>query len=222
MNESQIKAALISRIERSKCAATSVIIQELFVENFSRRADVVVANGILSAFEIKSERDSLSRLLGQVSVYCKYFEETTVVCAEKHLEVVSRVVPECVGIWRVCSDGGIDVVKRPVRVGQKTKANWLSFLPVYELRCFLKLNFLPTSGCRDVLVSRAENIGLRQIRSHVLGYLKERDGKIELESKKRLGSRGAATSIVASNEERVRAYLNSVGVVGGAIPRRVD
>lgn len=222
MNESQIKAALVSRIEKSKCAATSAIIQELFVENFSRRADVVVANGVLSAFEIKSERDSLNRLLGQVSVYCKYFEETTVVCAEKHLEVVSKVVPECVGVWKVCSDGRIDVVKRSVRVDQKIKANWLSFLPVCELRCFLRLNSLPTSGCRDVLVSNAEKIALRKIRSHVLGYLKERGSKIGVDSKRKLGARSATTSFSADNDERIRAYLNSVGVVGGAIPRRID
>src|SRR4051812_41988278 len=101
MTESEIRAALIEKLASTPAGRGAAFITEMFLDSFARRADVVMANGKLAAFEIKSERDTLERLHGQLSTYLRFFEQVTVVCAEKHLEAVKLHVPESVGIIAV-------------------------------------------------------------------------------------------------------------------------
>lgn len=64
----------------------------------SCKADVVVLNGTSTAYEIKSERDSLSRLRNQIENYRQVFAAVNVVVSKSHLSEVLRVTPEDVGI----------------------------------------------------------------------------------------------------------------------------
>ncbi|MER8553595.1 sce7726 family protein [Mesorhizobium sp. M1217] len=62
------------------------------------KADLVILNGTATAYEIKSERDSLGRLANQVQNYQKVFATVNVIASEDHIEGVRQVVPENVGI----------------------------------------------------------------------------------------------------------------------------
>ncbi|WP_460797766.1 sce7726 family protein [Microbacterium sp. GXF0217] len=62
------------------------------------KADVVVLNGTSTAYEIKSERDSLSRLQSQVTSYSTVFAAVNVVTSSKHVEQILRQVPSDVGV----------------------------------------------------------------------------------------------------------------------------
>lgn len=62
------------------------------------KADVVVFNGTSTAYEIKSERDSLTRLRSQVSSYGTVFAAVNVVTSSKHVSQVLRQVPADVGV----------------------------------------------------------------------------------------------------------------------------
>lgn len=62
------------------------------------KADVVVFNGTSTAYEIKSERDSLARLRSQVLAYSQVFAAVNVVTSPSHVEHVLRQVPEEVGV----------------------------------------------------------------------------------------------------------------------------
>lgn len=62
------------------------------------KADVVVLNGTSTAYEIKSERDSLTRLHGQVTSYGTVFAAVNVVTSSKHVQQVLRQVPSDVGV----------------------------------------------------------------------------------------------------------------------------
>lgn len=62
------------------------------------KADVVVFNGTSTAYEIKSERDSLTRLHNQVSSYGRVFGAVNVVTSATHLPQVMRQVPSDVGV----------------------------------------------------------------------------------------------------------------------------
>jgi hypothetical protein len=62
------------------------------------KADLVILNGTATAFEIKSERDSLARLSNQIVNYNKVFAAINVIVSEDHLEAVIRAVPEDVGV----------------------------------------------------------------------------------------------------------------------------
>lgn len=62
------------------------------------KADVVVLNGTATAYEIKSERDSLARLQSQLAAYSELFAAVNVVTSPSHLESVMRLVPADVGV----------------------------------------------------------------------------------------------------------------------------
>jgi hypothetical protein len=64
----------------------------------SCKADLVILNGTATAYEIKSERDSLARLLNQVANYKRVFASVNVIVSEVHVDSVRQVVPEDVGI----------------------------------------------------------------------------------------------------------------------------
>lgn len=64
----------------------------------SCKADVVVLNGTSTAYEIKSERDSLIRLQNQVSAYRQVFAAVNVVASRSRLSEVLRSVPADVGV----------------------------------------------------------------------------------------------------------------------------
>ncbi|KQR32109.1 hypothetical protein ASF91_11005 [Rhizobium sp. Leaf155] len=105
LREPQIKAAVIDELF---CAGgideDTVIISEMPVASLPRRADLVVANGSLLGFEIKSDGDKTARLAGQIEAYQKSFEGVVVVAAAKHLDVILASVPDTVGVF-VIDDG---------------------------------------------------------------------------------------------------------------------
>ena len=67
------------------------------------KADVVILNGTGTVYEIKSERDSLSRLKRQVAAYLNVFAKVNVIVGENHVRGVEESVPDHVGI-QVLSD----------------------------------------------------------------------------------------------------------------------
>jgi hypothetical protein len=178
MTETEIRKALIAKLATSRAGVGAAFISEMFLSQFSRRADLVMANGKLSAFEIKSPSDSLDRLDGQLETYLRYFEAVTIVCAERHVNAVIGRVPLCVGIWSVDNQGQFTVVRRAQIQKIDCKDSWLSFLPVDELKFFLGAEGLRKSGDRPTLVSIANQLSLSLIREYVLSYLKRRNQRV--------------------------------------------
>jgi hypothetical protein len=67
------------------------------------KADLVILNGTSTVYEVKSERDSLSRLERQVAAYAKAFARVYVVAGENHVTAVLSSVPKDVGVMRLNS-----------------------------------------------------------------------------------------------------------------------
>jgi hypothetical protein len=65
------------------------------------KADLAILNGTATVYEVKSERDSLSRLERQVAAYAKVFARVYVIAAENHVEAVIASVSGDVGILRL-------------------------------------------------------------------------------------------------------------------------
>jgi hypothetical protein len=65
------------------------------------KADLAILNGTATVYEVKSERDSLSRLARQVAAYSTVFAKVYVIAAESHVQAVANTVPEFVGILRL-------------------------------------------------------------------------------------------------------------------------
>jgi hypothetical protein len=76
---------------------------DLIVEEFgckTARADVAVINGVLHAYEIKSDSDSLDRLPSQMDAYQSVFEYVTLVCGRRLLERARIEVPKWWGLQK--------------------------------------------------------------------------------------------------------------------------
>ncbi|WP_247875443.1 sce7726 family protein [Azospirillum sp. TSH100] len=77
----------------------------------SCKADLVILNGTSSVYEIKSERDSLSRLENQIENYKNVFATVNVIVSENHVESVRQVVTDDVGIMCLSKRYQISVVR---------------------------------------------------------------------------------------------------------------
>ncbi len=116
LREPEIKAALIDRLfSEGLIADDAVVVSEMPVAGQSRRADLVLANGRLIGFEIKSDGDKTDRLQGQIDAYRKAFESIVVVTGPRHLDEVVATTPDCVGIFVLVEDGSDALGARLVR-----------------------------------------------------------------------------------------------------------
>ena len=80
----------------------------------SCKADLVILNGTATVYEIKSERDSLSRLKNQLEMYRKVFAKVYVIAAERFLEEVLRVSDSHVGVLRLSPRLQVQTVREAV------------------------------------------------------------------------------------------------------------
>lgn len=140
LQEARLKAAVIDRLmSGAQVDDEAVIVSEMVVANWTRRADVVLANGRLWAFEIKSEADSLTRLAGQIDVYRSHFEKVVVVAAAKFEDAVMAAVPDGVGVWIAGEGAEIEERVRP-RQSELSSSASLSLMTATDLRRLLVAN----------------------------------------------------------------------------------
>jgi hypothetical protein len=155
LNELQIKAAVIQKLIDSKMLDDAVVINEMVISNWSRRADIAVANGRLYGYEIKSDYDTLKRLDGQISTYTQHFDKTTVIVTQKHLLAA-------------------------IRRGRTTEISDInalySHLTKTEINCFLRLSGaqVDSSWSRKQLIINGSHANVRRLREYVLSCLKRR------------------------------------------------
>lgn len=107
------KAALMHKILLGKHSLqTASMLNEFRV--CECKADLAILNGTATVYEVKSERDSLTRLERQVNAYAKVFAQVYVIAAEDHLSDVLGVVPETVGILRLTSRYQISTLREAI------------------------------------------------------------------------------------------------------------
>lgn len=113
MTPNEIKKLLREWIVRSlPHNEGDALIDELCFVDKTRRADVVHANGKLSAFEIKSHADTLQRWAGQQEAYLSCFDEVWLCCHSRHLVKALEVTHGDVGILLVDDLGAVALVRR--------------------------------------------------------------------------------------------------------------
>lgn len=88
------------------------------------KADLAILNGTSTVYEIKSERDNLSRLTNQVLTYRRVFAKVNIITGENHLEGVRDLVPKEVGILLLNDRFQIstirEAVNRPENIDPRT------------------------------------------------------------------------------------------------------
>jgi len=84
------------------------------------KADIAILNGTATVYEIKSERDSLTRLERQVAAYAKVFARVYVIAGENHVAAVMDSAPKDVGVLRLNSRHRISTVREAVDRPERT------------------------------------------------------------------------------------------------------
>jgi hypothetical protein len=166
MFDRDIRAALRESLRRSHSSEpTCAIVDELALCDSVSRVDVAVINGAMHAYEIKSDRDSLSRLPFQQETYAKCFDTVTAVIGSKHMKHIASAIPQWWGILEATSTtlGSIAfVVHREPGINSKVNpAELIKLLWKQELINILavndesksKLNRQSRQNLRDAVVA---------------------------------------------------------------------
>lgn len=99
MKDNQIRAALKSElISHYGGDPETVIIDELGLRHGASRIDLVVVNGNLHGFELKSDMDTLKRLPTQARIYNSVFDFVTLVIGARHVGQAFQLIPDWWGI----------------------------------------------------------------------------------------------------------------------------
>lgn len=181
MTPNEIKTLLREWIVRSLPHGDGdALIDELCFVDKTRRADVVHANGKLSAFEIKSHADTLQRWSGQQEAYLSCFDEVWLCCHSKHLVKALGVTHSDVGIILVDDIGGVAIVRRAKLNKQVSSYNltgflWRDQLDIFAKECGMKIN--SKMRIKDVRRQVSDEIPQGILRNFVLSVLKERYGE---------------------------------------------
>lgn len=99
LNDQRIRTAVMhDLLARYSTDSKTLVLEELGLKHGSARVDIAVINGFLDGIEIKSDRDTLERLPGQIRVYNSVFDHITLVTGHRHLNEAVLMVPEWWGI----------------------------------------------------------------------------------------------------------------------------
>lgn len=177
--EKDIKAALIDWLYARGLVSDAVIVNEMTVASWSRRADIALANGKLHAFEIKSQVDSLKRLDGQIQSFAEHFDKVTVVAASKFIPEIMQEYPAEIGVLEVIAENGSISLKqvRPGRVSEVRSVKLLStFITKSEISRLLKQNGinLPVDSSRQQLEGALVSVPVKRLRAFVLESIKKK------------------------------------------------
>lgn len=181
LKEADYKIATIEwLLQKGLLDDNAVLINELPVDNFNRRADLVVANGKLHAFEIKSDADSLSRLNGQINTYLSFFDKVTVVCSSKYTQKALLTLPSSVEILELTlskqNKRSMKIIRRGKINRIKSPYNYLSFVEKKNLINFLRKNGFACnpSESRFSLCEKFKGLSQNTWRKFALDYLKQK------------------------------------------------
>ncbi|AGE28529.1 sce7726 family protein [Pseudomonas poae] len=174
MGEKEIKTTVLDKLLKTgQIDFSSIVFSEMNLARKARRVDLgYIRNQEMVAIEIKSEKDSLFRLAGQLEEYRKYFDRVIVAVAGKYVEGVLAIADDDVAVWEVTSDG-LKVVRKGRLIKNISKQNYLelmtkrevsllarrigiipSDLAMYELKIEVssRLNKISKSDVKDILL----------------------------------------------------------------------
>lgn len=128
------------------------IFEELGVSHGRARVDMAVVNGIMHGYEIKSDKDTLSRLFDQIHEYNAVFDKITLVVGQRHLLDAIHRIPEWWGITLAKIDVNQQVVFYSIR---EARQNEDGQVPVSLARMLWRAEAL------KILEERSEADGIR-------------------------------------------------------------
>lgn len=118
------------KIDEYTSTPDTITVNEMDICSGIARADIVVINGQLHGYEIKSQQDNLERLPRQISYYNQVFDTMTIVAFQTHIEKIKELVPKWWGIQSVFEKNGEIKLKnnRKARINKKTSIQNIALL----------------------------------------------------------------------------------------------
>ncbi len=117
-NDQIIRVALRDELQKLHKDDPVKIIEELGINHGSARADIAAVNGIMHCYEIKSDRDTLLRLPGQIKAYNAVFDRVTIVVGLSHIYEAMELIPDWWGITVAKANEAGTVVFSQIREAQ--------------------------------------------------------------------------------------------------------
>jgi hypothetical protein len=143
------------------------------------KADLAILNGTATVYEVKSERDSLSRLERQVAAYAKVFASVYVIAAEDHVSAVIASVPKDVGVMRLNSRHQISTLQKAADRPERTSpAAIFDSIRTLEARLILQLYgvsvpVVPNTELNGILRELFIRLGPREAHEGMVRVLKK-------------------------------------------------
>lgn len=110
----------------------TLVIDELGVAHGKNRADIAVLNGTIHGFEIKSSKDTLSRLPEQINEYSRCFEKVSIIAAPNHIERLKLMLPSWCGLILATKGAKGAITFKTIRRAQKNPK-----IEIYAMAHFL-------------------------------------------------------------------------------------
>jgi hypothetical protein len=182
--DQDIRRALRIRVaDRHADDAETRVVEELEL-GLGARADLIVLNGRIEGFEIKSDRDSLERLVHQVAAYDAICDRSWLVTTPRFAGAASELLPSWWGILVARGSGeGLRLVRRRAarahsqqQVGALVGLLWRN-----ELTALCDRYELPYSASRSTVMGLRTSIahtrlGRRRVAADVRHALLLREG----------------------------------------------
>jgi hypothetical protein len=171
------KAALTHRILMGKHNLRTACMLNEF-RTGSSKADIAILNGTMTVYEIKSERDSLSRLEQQLANYRKVFAAVFVIAGENHVEAVLKAAPSDIGVMSLSHRYQIKTLREaensPSRICPLTAFDALRTKEAVEILLYLGLEVpkVPNTRMRIELRRQFENLSPEDVHVAMLHTLK--------------------------------------------------
>ncbi len=146
-----------------------------------RRIDVILVNGELAGYEIKSDEDTLHRLAGQAETYNRVLDKAILVTTRRHLDSALFALPNWWGVAVARAEHGeicLESVRKPALNAQHDAFSLAQMLwreeALTELRLRDKGQGLYKKARHYIWVALAEALSLDELRSVVRARLKAR------------------------------------------------
>lgn len=99
IRDAEVRPALRTYLQKEESAYSSaLVIEELGLCQGRARIDLLTVSGVLHGYEIKSNRDRLTRLASQAATYGRVLDRVTLVACPQHVDAALQLVPVWWGV----------------------------------------------------------------------------------------------------------------------------
>lgn len=99
IRDAEVRPALRKYLRQEESASSStLVIEELGLCQGQARIDLLTVSRVLHGYEIKSNRDRLTRLASQAATYGRVLDRVTLVACPQHVDAALQLVPVWWGV----------------------------------------------------------------------------------------------------------------------------